>query len=226
MPIRQKPPLMLGICRHFACENPKFYDGSRTSPSNTGCRAYDTTGEPRRNGRKCDGRASLRQERLSCDGRPLSRARDKAAPFTRMKINRFGSRLFRQRPYPAPARPKAAAYSLHPATNAGSRSARLIRIGPRRSTQARRPQAIRFSTTTATVVGITGGFAARRGGVNIDRHGRMVPKFYSKLQADAELRKAPEDRWGNARRRRVDAIDHCRTCGATKRSRRRHWASS
>jgi hypothetical protein len=44
--IRQKPPLMLGICRHFACESPKFYDGSCTSPSNTGCRAYDTTGEP------------------------------------------------------------------------------------------------------------------------------------------------------------------------------------
>jgi hypothetical protein len=52
-------------------------------------------------------------------------------------------------------------------------------------------------------------------GVDIDRHGRMVPKVYSKLQANAELRKASEDRRGNARRRRVDAIDHCRTCGAT-----------
>jgi hypothetical protein len=37
--IRQKPPLMLGICRHFACENPKFYASTRTWPSNIGCDA-------------------------------------------------------------------------------------------------------------------------------------------------------------------------------------------
>ena len=38
-----------------------------------------------------------------------SMARDKVAPFARMEISRFVSRVFRQRPNPAAAWPKAAA---------------------------------------------------------------------------------------------------------------------
>jgi hypothetical protein len=234
---------MLALRGHFACENPKFYASTRTWPSNIGCDARQPrwfvpamTWPPKYHlGRKVGGRASPRQTMPDpCALVPYARQPlpALAGPAVLHAEIPSGSAPARQPPHwlaqvGQPVRSSSTSQGVLvkrfrasmsvsgriPRTR-GSRSAGLIRIGPGRSNSSASPRG-------NPVLDKDGGCCRnyRRicvvEGVNIDRHGRMVPKVYSKLQANAKLPKASEDRWGNARGRRVDAIDYCRTCGAT-----------